>query len=142
LGTLDLRTVARDTDPARTQSTLVPRERPANITYHERQATVILVAPDGSQRTHADRLAATLSGVPWSSLSPLAQARFHSLAVFAVCIREAPEWLDKAAQEDDELLFALAGAAEAHALKYFLRDDGSGEGTESGPRVVVALADV
>jgi len=140
--TLDLRAAARATDPAHEDDApLVPRERVANIAYHEKRAAVVLRAPDGAQRTHADRLAATLAGVPWAQLSPLAQARFQSLAIFAVCISKTPDWLDAAAQEDDELLFALAGAAEAHALAYFLRDDGSGGAAEKPPRVVVALAD-
>jgi hypothetical protein len=141
--TLDLRAAARATDPAREEddTPLVPRERIANIAYHEKRASVVLRAPDGTQRTHADRLAATLAGVPWAQLSPLAQARFQSLAIFTVCISKTPDWLDAAAQEDDELLFALAGAAEAHALAYFLRDDGSGAAAERPPRVVVALAD-
>ena len=140
---MDLRAAARATDPAHEDDApLVPRERVANITYHDQRATVVLVAPDGPQRTHADRLAATLAGVPWAMLSPLAQARFQALAVFAVCIRDVPEWLDAAAQADDDLLFAVGGAMEAHATAYFLRDTGEGEANEGSPRVVVALADI
>lgn len=140
--TLDLREAARATDPtAQAEQVLVPRKRPANIRYHEQSATVVLVVPDGAQRTHIDRLTATLSGQPWGRLSPLAQARFAALASFAVCVENPPQWVEEAVQEDDELLFALAGQLEAHASAYFRRDDGASDAGAGAPRVVVAFAD-
>lgn len=142
MGTLDLRAARDATDPQKETRALIPRERVAHVTYHEQQATVMLHAPTGDQRTHIDRMAATLAGVVWERLSPRAQARFHALATFAVCVADAPPWMEEAAQEDDDLLFALAGHVEAHASAYFRRaDDEGGEG-EGRPWVVVALADL
>jgi hypothetical protein len=140
--TLDLRAARDASDPSKAAvSAPVPRDRPAHVTYHERTATVVVTAPTGQQRTHIDHMAAVLAGGPWDHFSARAQARFHAMATFAVAVQDAPPWMEDAVQEDDNLLFSIVGAVEAHATAYFRRDAGSGEGGEGVAGVVVALAD-
>lgn len=134
---LDLRALARAASAPAPPAPPVARTVEAVVRYQGNATSVQISCPNGEQRMRIDRMTATLGGgLPWAQLTPLAQARFHSLAVFSVCV-VAPEWVDNAVQEDDDLLFAISGAVEAHAARYFRRDLPAGEGSAGGGGVVV-----
>ena len=116
----------------------VSREATVKVTYQGQVAMVRVSAPTGEQRTQVDRMTALLAAGPWDHLTPLARARFHSLATITVLV-EAPEWMAARAQEDDDLLFALAGAVETHATRYFRGSRVEDGEAEDGGGVVVAF---
>jgi len=136
---LDLRAVAQAADPTtKAEASLVTRSVTATVHYGDKLGVVRLTAPNGDQRTQISRMTAMLGGgLPWDHFPPIAQARFHNLAVYSVCVSDVPDWMDAAVQEDNDLLFAVAGSAEAHAEKYFRGDVRKGEAHARELRVVV-----
>jgi len=143
--TFDLRNIEAS-EPAKRES-LIPRETRITIAYSAPDGTrydetLICRVPDGEGRTLIDRRAAILAGVSWAQLSEYAQARFFALATLSVHIIDLPDWLNQWAQEDDELLFAVRGEGERHALAWFRGGREASEDAEGAPRVRVSASHV
>ena len=134
---MDLRNINTEDPTTPPESELVPREVRLNVAYvapdgSKYDETLISRIPDGERRTLIDRRAAILAGVAWAQLSEYAQARFLALASISVYIVNMPDWLNKWAQEDDDLLFAIREEVERHAFAWFrgsLRESGEDENT-------------
>jgi len=135
----------RQLDKAPQNDELIPRETLLNVSYTAPDGSrfdeaLVCRVPDGDGRTLIDRRAAILAGVPWAQLSEYAQARFAALATLSVHLVDLPDWLNQWAQEDDELLFAIRGEVERHALAWFRGSRAASEGGEGAPRVRISSA--
>lgn len=122
---------------------LVPREIRLTVSYLSPEGIShndVLVArvPDGDGRALIDRRAAILAAVPWGQLSAFAQARFTALATISVHLVDLPDWVNKWAQEDDDLLFSLHEEVERHALAWFRSIVGEGEEGASASRISIS----
>jgi len=121
---------------------LIKRELPLIITYHDpegerHQDTVISKVPDGDGKLLIERKMALLSAGPWENLSPLAKLRIEAIAVLSVQLVQPPEWLNKWAVIDDELLFDLREQLGKHANLYFRPSVGQGAGDSAVSRVAI-----
>jgi len=111
---------------------LMPRELSINIKYtdpngHLHSDTVTSRIMTGQDKTLCDLTAMTLMGNQRiDNLPTVLQMRYLALARLEVQLRPCPEWLSTWASEDDVLLMRLFDHLEAHHLRYFRRDVGTG----------------
>ena len=136
---MDLRNLVPEEDAVKP---LVKRELPLIITYHDpegekHQDTVISKVPDGDGKLLIDRKMALLAGGAWENLSPISKLRIEAIAVLSVQLVNAPEWLNKWAVIDDELLFDLREQLGKHASLYFRPNIGQGQGATEVARVAI-----
>lgn len=143
---MDLRNLEQTADVAE-DTPLIPREITLNIKYvapdgSKHHDTLVSRIPDGDGRAQIDRRSAILGGVPWVQLSEYAQLRFTALATISVYLVDLPDWVNRWAQEDDELLFSLREEVERHALAWFRSVVGESGDAESAPRVSLSASHV
>lgn len=125
----------------------IPREMELDLTYTDPEGqsyrtVVVSRIKTGEQRIQVGQIAAGLvSGSNWPSLPTAIQARVWTLANLTVQVAEAPDWLLRWAQEDDQLLFGVAQELEAHELRYFRGHPEQGEGDEVVSRVAISPVD-
>jgi hypothetical protein len=138
---LDLRDL-RDTAKLEEQKPLVGREHMFQLSYidpgdkkHDDQ--IVSKVPDGDERIEIARIAARRAGVQWDHL-PLAQAaRIWAQSTIAVQLRETPDWLNRWATEDDQLLFACFDVCQTHEREFFRFGDGTSEENAEKSRVSI-----
>lgn len=136
---MDLRNLVPEEDAVKP---LVKRELPLIITYHDpegekHQDTVISKVPDGDGKLLIDRKMALLAGGAWENLSPISKLRIEAIAVLSVQLVNAPEWLNKWAVIDDELLFDLREQLGKHASLYFRPSLGQSQSDSAVSRVAI-----
>jgi len=121
---------------------LVKRELPLIVTYidpdgEQHQDTLISKVPDGDGKLMIDRKMAMLAGGAWENLSPMAKLRIEAIATLSVQLVSPPDWVNKWAVIDDELLFDLREQLGKHANLYFRPNIGQGQGAAEVARVAI-----
>lgn len=117
---------------------IVDREMTINIHYVDPDGishddVLVSRVMNGHDKTVCDITSAKMAGGrPLDSLPPVSQMRYLALARLGVQLRPCPEWLEKWAAEDDTLLHKVFDQLEAHNLRYFRRDLGTGTPEEIG----------
>jgi len=119
-------------EPAVSQKSTVPREMHMNVSYTDpdgvgHSGALVSRVMTGGDKTLCDLTAMNLAGgQPIHNLPAVMQMRYLALARLQVQIVDCPEWLTKWGSEDDVLLMRIFEHLEAHNLRYFRRDTGSG----------------
>jgi hypothetical protein len=157
LGSIDLRKLRETVDEVATPN-MDPSESKQSVVLVPRrlEIEIIYVTPEGIRlhgvgysqiKTGKDRLdaakmaAGLAAGLPWAVMPPISQGRIWGLANVTVQLQDAPEWVYKWVQEDDDLLTALVGELEAHEARYFRRYFGESSDDSPKPKLVVRPAD-
>ena len=144
---MDLRKLAQDAEEIRTAPVeeeagapnLTPREIQFSLVYEAggrvREAVITSRIMNGDERFKASRMAADIAGRPWNTLPANTQIHAVSLGTVAVQLRDAPEWVLEACQEDEELAVQLFASCKGHDARWFRGGDAAGSGGEEKPRI-------
>jgi hypothetical protein len=120
-------------NPSPVQEKLVPREETIFIKYTDpdgviHEAAIVSRIMTGQDKTLCDLTAVNLAGGhKIDNLPSAVQMRYVAMARLEVQLRPCPNWLSKWASEDDVLLLRVFEKLEAHNLRYFRRDIGTGD---------------
>ncbi len=145
---MDLRKLAEDADEVREtpkkqkETPLTSRELQFSLAYESggqlREAVVTSRVMTGDERFKASRIAADIAGRPWNLLPANIQLHAVALGTLAVQLRNPPEWVLDAAQEDEELAIQLFASCRGHDTRWFQRSGSEGEAGEKKSRIRVA----
>lgn len=141
---MDLRKLAKEADKVdkeapSTPKKLVSRELHFSLSYEaggvSREAVLTSRIMTGDEKSKAFTIASDLARRPWDRLPANAQLLYISLGTVSIQLRNPPEWVLDACQEDEELALQLYASCIGHDARWFSGNDGSGESGEESPRI-------
>ena len=143
---MDLTKLAKEAEKVRETSKkedkpLTPRELQFSLVYEaggkEREAVLTSRIMTGDERFQASRVASDIAGRPWNLLPANIQIHAVALGTLAVQLRNPPEWVLSAAQEDEELAIQLFASCRGHDTRWFQRGGSESAEGETRPRIRV-----
>ena len=143
---LDLASLKRQAQdlgrPEPVEETLSSREESFEIIYRapdgsEKVTVLTSLIMNGEDRLAVGRMCGRLSGVSWDTLPPAVQLRIYALSVCMMQLKQPPEWVLKAMEEDDALLDAIYTFLSEHENKFFRRSSAKSGASEELESVVV-----
>lgn len=124
---------------------VVPRDKPHRIEWREpvsgkrRVATVTFTVPNADTRNTLGRMVERfLGGMPWLRAPTPEQVRAYQLAECAQAIKDEPDWLLPALQEDDDFREYVHGGVIAHAINFRFGNLPEGREDQVPPRFLLA----
>lgn len=141
---MDLRKLAEEVDkedkePAPTPKKLVSRELHFTLSYEaggvSREAVLTSRIMTGDEKSKAFTIASDLAKRPWDRLPAKAQLFYISLGTVSVQLRNPPDWVLDACQEDEELALQLYASCIGHDARWFSGNDEPSQGGEEIPRI-------
>tara|TARA_B100000575_G_scaffold294646_2_gene312631 strand:+ start:5909 stop:6373 length:465 start_codon:yes stop_codon:yes gene_type:complete len=141
---MDLRKIADNADEPqqsvkKAEKPLTSREIQFTLLYDsgagEREAVLTSRVMTGDERFKASRIAADIAGRPWNLLPVNVQVHAVSLGTIAVQLRDCPDWVLNAAQEDEELAVMLFTSCRGHDDRWYKRSGQEGTEGETGARI-------
>ena len=144
---MDLRKIVEDADTPRdtvkrVEEKLTPREIQFSLVYeaggNTREAVLTSRIMTGDERFKASRIAADIAGRPWNVLPANTQIHAISLGTLAVQLRNPPEWVLDAAQEDEDLAVQLFASCRGHDDKWYKRGRQEDTGGTEKPRIRIS----
>ncbi len=147
---MDLRKLAQEADNLKEevvvdevpQPKLTPREIQFSLLYEAggvvKETVLTSRVMNGDERFKASRIAADIAGRPWSLLPANTQIHAIALGTLTMQLRNPPEWVLNAAQEDEELAIQLFASCRGHDDRWFKRSGREGGSGEEIPRIRVS----
>ena len=121
---------------------LVPREQSFSVKYETANETreVVLTSRvmNGDEKVRVWRIVADLVGRDFNLLPGSVQLHAMALGTLAVQLRNPPEWVLNAIQEDEELAVALFASCREHEARWFRSGERSSEAGEERPRISIS----